>query len=138
MAILRPRKPRNLSSDLPTSSSPSRRIDPSTIRPGGSSRPRIDQPVTVLPDPDSPTRPRTSPRATVKLTPSTALMTPARVKKCVFRFSTARTVCSLPPCGGGLGRGVVVVARDSSPTPTPTPNPSPQGGGEFTELAAPL
>jgi precorrin-3B synthase len=45
----------------------------------------------------------------------------------IERHRAAVSVCSLPPCGGGLGRGVV--AGDSSPTPTP--NASPQGGGEF-------
>jgi hypothetical protein len=44
-----------------------------------------------------------------------------------------RSVCSLPPCGGGVGRGVAVVARDVRTTTTPTPSPSPQGGGEHTE-----
>src|SRR5690349_4196033 len=33
---------------------------------------------------------------------------------------------SLPPCGGGLGRGVIVGRLIR----TPTPDPSPQGGGE--------
>src|SRR3981081_448324 len=39
---------------------------------------------------------------------------------------------SLPPCGGGLGRGVAAgknVANSAHLT-TPTPVPSPQGGGE--------
>ena len=40
------------------------RIAPPTMRPGGSTRPRIEKPVTVLPEPDSPTRPSTCPRAT--------------------------------------------------------------------------
>jgi hypothetical protein len=42
---------------------------------------------------------------------------------------------SLPPCGGGMGWGVV---RWSTAVPhgtTPTPIPAPQGGGE--EFAAP-
>jgi cytochrome c55X len=47
------------------------------------------------------------------------------------------SICSLPPCGGGLGRGVVVVAHDISATATPTPNPSPQGGGEHARSATP-
>src|SRR5262245_31726056 len=48
----------------------------------------------------------------------------------------ANSVCSLPPCGGGVGRGGVrgmLVRQDLG---TPTPNPSPQGGGERTESAA--
>src|SRR6476619_4206978 len=46
----------------------------------------------------------------------------------------ATAVCSLPPCGGGLGRGVGVVARDMSANCYP--RPSPQGGGERTVFAA--
>ena len=50
---------------------------------------------------------------------------------------SAHAVCSLPPCGGGLGRGVARlhagVATSASLT-TPTPNPSPQGGGEEPAL----
>src|SRR6516165_2062686 len=41
----------------------------------------------------------------------------------------ANSVCSLPPCGGGVGRGVVVVPRGASSNTDPHPNPSPQGGG---------
>ena len=40
-----------------------------------------DSIVTDLPEPDSPTRPMVSPRCTVKLTPSTALHVPQRVRK---------------------------------------------------------
>jgi S-adenosylmethionine:tRNA ribosyltransferase-isomerase len=42
---------------------------------------------------------------------------------------------SLPPCGGGLGRGVVPDGTEVPHLLTPTPNPSPQGGGE--KFAAP-
>jgi hypothetical protein len=37
---------------------------------------------------------------------------------------------SLPPCGGGLGWGVVPWGSEVPHLATPTPNPSPQGGGE--------
>src|SRR5258708_4236933 len=43
---------------------------------------------------------------------------------------------TLPPCGGGLGWGVVPRGTEVPQRTTPTPNPSPQGGGE--EFAAPL
>ncbi len=56
----------------------------------------IDQPVTVLPEPDSPTRPSTSPRPTVKLTSSTALTMPSRRKKCVLSPQTASTGGAMP------------------------------------------
>src|SRR6186997_1681956 len=65
---------------------------PPTTRPGGSTRPRMEKPVTVLPQPDSPTRPSTSPGLTAKLTPSTAFTTPARVKKWVRRSWTSRAL----------------------------------------------
>src|SRR5947209_8620491 len=39
----------------------------------------------------------------------------------------ANSACSLPPCGGGLGRGVVVVAPDVS-THHPHPQPLPTRG----------
>jgi precorrin-3B synthase len=42
---------------------------------------------------------------------------------------------SLPPCGGGLGWGVVPNRTEVPHLTTPTPNPSPQGGGE--EFVAP-
>src|SRR5262245_58947413 len=77
------------------SSSPSSRIEPVTMWPGASTKPMMEQAVTDLPDPDSPTSPRTSPLATVKLAPSTALMTPARVKKWVRRSLTASTGCGM-------------------------------------------
>ena len=41
---------------------PRSRMRPPTMRPGGSTRPMIEKPVTDLPQPDSPTRPSTSPR----------------------------------------------------------------------------
>src|SRR3712207_7365833 len=58
---------------------------------GSSSLTRV-RPVVVLPQPDSPTRPRVSPAESVKLTPSTAYtvptclrVTPPRIGKCVLR-----------------------------------------------------
>jgi hypothetical protein len=50
----------------------------------------MENPVTVLPEPDSPTSPRTSPEPNEKLTSSTALATPSRVKKWVWRLRTSR------------------------------------------------
>src|SRR3974390_2128528 len=37
---------------------------------------------------------------------------------------------SLPPCGGGVGRGVHRGTSASRLATTPTPHPTPQGGGE--------
>src|SRR5215470_3849419 len=112
IASLRPRQLRSVSSGAPTSSSPSSRIDPSTMWPGGSTKPMIDQPVTVLPEPDSPTRPSTSPASRPKLTPSTALATPLRVKKCVRRFSTARTAMASLPFQPGVHHVAQLVAHE--------------------------
>ena len=44
----------------------------------------------------------------------------------VHYCSLAQPFRSLPPCGGGLGRGAFLIKRGW----TPTPDPSPQGGGE--------
>ena len=40
----------------------------------------------------------------------------------------ATAVCSLPPCGGGLGRGVAVVSRETSANCYPHPQPLPTRG----------
>ena len=50
-----------------------------SILPGGATSRRIESEVTLLPQPDSPTRPNTSPRRTSRLTPSTAVTTPSCV-----------------------------------------------------------
>src|SRR5690348_7852358 len=73
-------------------STPSKRMRPLV----GRSRCRMQRPVVVLPQPDSPTRPSVSPRRTVKLTPSTAFTAaagaanmPPPTGKCLTRFSTS-------------------------------------------------
>jgi hypothetical protein len=53
-------------------------------------RPRMARPVTDLPDPDSPTRPSTSPRCTSKDTPFTAVTRPSRVENVTARSRTDR------------------------------------------------
>ena len=61
-------------------SRPSRLTCPPTMRPGGEGTRRIsERTVTDLPQPDSPTIPRVSPRRRSKLTPSTAFTVPQRV-----------------------------------------------------------
>ena len=51
----------------------------------------MDMAVTVLPQPDSPTRPRVSPGARSKLTPPTALTRPrAPVKLTVRSFTSSK------------------------------------------------
>src|SRR5439155_20720750 len=56
------------------------RMRPAVIRPGGIAISfNVDSAVTVLPQPDSPTTPNVSPRATVRSTPSTARTVPSSV-----------------------------------------------------------
>src|SRR6266852_3386667 len=80
-----------------------------------SSAARTSFAVVVLPQPDSPTRPRVSPRLTVKLMPSTALTQPRPppssdlpAAKCFVRSRTSSN--------GSLTRGLV------------NPKPAPDGG----------
>jgi hypothetical protein len=58
------------------------------MRPGEPISRMIDMAVTLLPLPDSPTSPSTLPCGMTNDTSSTALTTPASVKKWVRRFST--------------------------------------------------
>src|SRR5262245_17269625 len=67
---------------------PASEIRPPATRSGGSSRPMMAAPVRDLPAPDSPTTPRTSPGAIVKLTSSIAVRVPRRLGSSTRRFST--------------------------------------------------
>src|SRR5262245_32384874 len=76
--------------------------------PVGSSAARMSLEVVVLPQPDSPTRPRVSPLLIVKLMPSTALTYPRALPnrppptgKCFLR---SRTSSSGSPTASSLGR----------------------------------
>src|SRR6478735_4602017 len=67
----------------------------------GACRPRIESATVDLPEPDSPTRPRHSPRFSSRLTPSTARSkrepppnTPPPTGKCTARSSTLRMMSS--------------------------------------------
>src|SRR5579859_336225 len=66
-----------------------RRICPSTMRPGRSIKRRIDSAVTLLPLPDSPTMPRTSPSARSNEAPFTACTTPRARRNSVLRSLTS-------------------------------------------------
>ncbi len=91
MAMSLPRTPRISSSSIVRKSRSPSMSEPSTTLPGGSGMSRMsDRAATVLPEPDSPTMPSVSPRSSVKLTPLTALTTPAWVKKKVERSLTVR------------------------------------------------
>ena len=77
MAIFLPRSSRMSASDLSSTLSPSNRMRPSKISPGGMGMRRMTaRAVTVLPEPDSPTSPKVSLRFTVKETRSTAVSLP--------------------------------------------------------------
>src|SRR5579885_2640804 len=87
-------------------STPSNRISPPAIRPGGRGiRPMIESAVTLLPQPDSPTMPRVRPVSSEKLTPSTAWNSPPSASKYVARFLTSRRhrAVSARPLGSGAG-----------------------------------
>ena len=66
----------------------------------------MENPVTDLPDPDSPTRPITSPGRSEKETSSTAFTTPALVRKYVASPSTANVGVGLRPADPDAGRQV--------------------------------
>jgi hypothetical protein len=76
----------------------------STFPPVGSSSRMMHRAIVDLPQPDSPTTPRVSPRLTVKVTPSTAFteaicfwkMIPRVTGKCFSRFSTTRSSSAIP------------------------------------------
>src|SRR5207244_11959878 len=74
---IRWRVAQSLGGDSATRSWPSKRMLPAD----GSMSLKISRPVVDLPQPDSPTRPSTSPRSIVKLTPSTARSEERRVGK---------------------------------------------------------
>ena len=83
-------------------SSPSRKTLPPTMWPGGEgTRRMMDRLVTDLPQPDSPTIPKVSPRRSWKLTPSTAFATPV--------WSRSRSA--------GPGRPGLRPGRSSQPSP---------------------
>ena len=78
IAISRPRTRSIVDAALPwTSDSPFQRTSPPTMRPGSSIIPSKAWAVTLLPEPDSPTRPSVSPLPIVKLTSRTACTVPA-------------------------------------------------------------
>ena len=79
MAMRLPRILRISSLGMVSRSRPSKMTSPASTRPGSVMRPRMESDVTDFPQPDSPTRPRTSFFETLKSMPVTARMAPARV-----------------------------------------------------------
>ena len=94
---------------------------------------RMQRPVVVLPQPDSPTRPSVSPRRIEKLTPSTALTTaglpprrpPPPIGKCLTRSRTSRIVSlTLDPLSYPLASARFALSRFTwlvSPSAAPRP-----------------
>src|SRR6476620_11404285 len=90
MAILLPRTARMPGSSSFNRSTPSNRISPLSIRPGGFGiRRSTDSAVTLLPEPDSPTIASVSPGSRWNDTPSTAVTVPRSVRNRVVRFLTS-------------------------------------------------
>src|SRR5262245_10090042 len=89
MAISVPSSSRISRSSRPTSSRPMNLTLPERRTLSLGSRFMIERARIVLPDPDSPTTPSVLPRASRKLTPSTALTRPRGVRKWVFRSWTS-------------------------------------------------
>ena len=88
MAMSPPRSERRSRGDIDGSSRPSKASRSARTRPGASIRPSTPSAVTLLPEPDSPTMPTTSPGATVKLTSSTACSTAPGAPNSTDRCST--------------------------------------------------
>ena len=67
----------------------------------------MESAVIDLPEPDSPAMQSVSPAARSKERSSTTTREPSGVATSVVRSRTERTdaALSLPPCGGGSGRG---------------------------------
>ena len=110
MLMRRPRRSRMRASGNSAMSVPARSMRPCCTRPlSGNSR-RIDSAVIDLPQPDSPTSAKVSPRVSVSDSASTACTSPLSVSRTVSRASTVSTAVSVacpsftwPPSGA---RGV--------------------------------
>src|SRR5215208_7812096 len=89
IAISSPRMLRSCFDDIRSRSFPFHSASPDVIVFAFGLRPMIVRHVTLLPEPDAPTIPKTCPFSTAKLTPSTALTIPSSVRKCVLRSLTS-------------------------------------------------
>ena len=111
MAMRLPRSARSCGSGSVVSRGPGSGCCRAAMRPGGSTRPMMEKPVTVLPQPDSPTSPSTRPRARRERNPVHRLHHAARGcrTRCAGR-STSRV-----GLGHRCSRGFST-SRNSSPT----------------------
>ena len=134
-------------SDSSVSTWPAKRTSPVATRAGGrGSRPMTVRAVTLLPEPDSPTMPRISPASRLKVTSSTAVISPRAVWKAVVRLRTSRRLI-----GWDLGRNLLPLPlrawaanrtkaegrgwcrgrTEAFSRDNPSPRPLPQGEGEI-------
>src|SRR5262245_24033131 len=90
-----PRRSRRSSFESFKRSRPSKMMPCPSTRPVSATSPITDSEVTLLPQPDSPTRPTVLPRSTLKLTPSTALNSPRSVSKWVRRSRTSSNASAI-------------------------------------------
>jgi hypothetical protein len=100
-----PRTSRISAAESRRRSTPSKRISPSRMRPGGlATSPMMESAVTLLPQPDSPTMPSVRPASSEKLTPSTALNVPASVRNAVRRPRTSSSALIAADASPGIAR----------------------------------
>ncbi len=115
IAMRLPRKARIAGGASVVSSTPSNSTLPEVILPGGLIRPMTLAKVTLLPDPDSPTMPRHSPRITSRSTSCTALTTPSWVLKLVDRPRSLRMTSPPPARDATAACEGTVAAGESAP-----------------------
>ncbi len=106
IAIFEPRILRSLSSGMPISSRPSNIALPPVLLTRLGSRPSSDSADTLLPEPDSPTRPSVSPGRIWYDSPRTARTVRLRPENSTRRLSTASSGAA-PPSAAWPGVGEV-------------------------------
>jgi hypothetical protein len=118
IAIEVPRCARICRSEMPTSSSPSNRIDPLTVADPGSS-PITARALTVLPEPDSPITATVRARRTSHERPSTARTRPPPTRKSTRRSRTANNgvsdAAARPPGAVAEGRPLALTGCSIAP-----------------------
>ena len=94
-----PRRSRRVSSGTSSRSKPSKRIEPETSAECFDNSPMMASEVTLLPQPDSPTRPSVAPLATLRSTLSTAcVVRPSSPWKTTRRPSISISGLAVMPC----------------------------------------
>ena len=110
-------------------STPSSRISPEVTCASAGSTPRMARSVMLLPEPDSPTRPRAPPRGTSKETPSTARTMPRRlaIRTCRSRTSRIEALTGpvTVPTTGPASAGRPGRRRSATGPARPPPRPGP-------------